>query len=475
MKRLSGKFSLVFACSLFTVLLASPVVSKGQASSHIPDCVLSGPPTISLGLSAPSDGIYRNDEVTLHWDVRYRDGRPWNQETVFSTVPPLMRSNIGSNEIPERTRLAAGSQAFRAHWRERGTIRLETRCGGSLYAREIVYAPVESPHLDSLSVNRAGERERVTIRGRSLGNAGTAEIVSGGVRVPMRVQSWTNTSIEVSVPDDAPVGAGYINVYKGRGSLQSNSVRFNVIRVLAIDRHLLQFVSDLLGLSRTQVHLDEGGSFIRFTAEMKRRGATDSTFSVPRLDIRPSDVGAAVERLLSPITVEKIRYSINDINLSSIALSVSGGQLVISISFEGDGSEVKGKALTSIGPFGVIDAGWDDSLAPDIEANDIAITLKLTPIANGGDLQFSSATASLAGSFRINNRLINTVAREFGDYENRIKSAANNAMVSASGSFSAVLSNEIMAELRRNPSLAVHRILSITPSAAGNSLRVEYE
>jgi hypothetical protein len=457
--------SAVFCCA----------AAVAQTPRQIPTCLVSGPATISFGLTAPADGIYTGDEVTFHWDVRYSDGRPWDQEIMFTTDPPLMRGNIGSAAIPERTHQAAGRVTFRARWQSRGTIRLETRCGGSVFAREIIYAPIEHPHLDRLSTGRAGERERVTIQGRSLGSTGTAELVVGDTSMPMRVHSWTNTAIEVSVPDGAPVGHGYIHVFKGRGRLQSNSEGFNVIRVLAIDRRLLQLVHDLLGLSRTQVHLDDGGSFIRFSQELKNKGATDSTFSVPRLEIRPSSLGESVQRVFSPVTVERLRYSVNEINLSGIALSISGGQLVIRISFESNGSEVKGKALTAIGPFGIIETGWDDGLAPDIEANDVAITLTLTPRNNGGALQFTSAAATVDGSFRINNRLVNTLAREFGDFENRIKSAANDALVAAMPGLATALSNTMMTEIRRNPGLGVNRILSIRPSAAGNSLRVEYE
>ncbi|HEV8483369.1 MAG TPA: hypothetical protein VGV87_07460 [Blastocatellia bacterium] len=477
MKRLSGEPYLLFAWLLVIGLLACPIKSKAQASGHLRNCTLSGPPTISLGLSAPPDGIYRNDEVTLHWDVRYRDGRPWDQEISFRTEPPLMRANIGSISIPERTRQTEGSLTFRAHWQGRGIIRLETHCGGSLYAREIAYSPVEAPNLDTLSVTRAGERERVIIRGRALGSSGEVQLVVGGATAAMRVQSWSDTAIEVSVPERAAVGAGYIQIFKGRGRAQSNSINFRVVKLLVVDRRRLQFAHDLLGVSRIQVHLDDGGSFIRFPQEMKSRGAADSSFTVPRLEVRPSDVGRAIETLLSPVRVEQLRYSVNDINLSGIALSISGGQLVIRISFESNGAEVKGKAYvcTTLPPLPCIDRSWDDSLAPDIEANDIVITLRLTPSVSGGAVQFGSATATFEGSFRINNQLINTLARQFGDYENRIKSAANDALVSAMGGFSSALSNAIMAELRKSPGLAVNRILSVTPSATGDSLRVEYE
>ena len=475
MRHLNGKNLLLSSGLLAALMISAPAPSKGQASSHIPNCLLTGPPTISFGLTAPADGIYSGDEITLHWDVRFRDGRAWDQEISFTTDPPLMRGNIGSNAIPERTRLAAGSLNFRARWQERGTIRLETHCGGNVYAREIIYAPVEHPHLDSLSIQRAGERERVTIHGRRFGSTGVVELVVGDAHLTMGARSWTDTAIEVSVPDGAPVGHGYIHVLKGRGRLESNSAGFNVIRLLAIDRRFLQFESDLLGLSQTRVHLDDAGCFIRFSEEMKRNGASDRTFSLPRVDIRPSDAGEAAQRILSPITVDKVRYSVNDINLSSIGLSISGGELIMRVAFESDGSEVKGKAHTDIGPFGLIDAGWDDSLAPDIEANDIVITVRLTPGTSGGELRFTGATATFEGSFRINNRLIDTVARELGDYENRIKSAANDALAAASAGLCAALSNQTMTELRKTPGPGVRRILSITPSAAGNSLRVEYE
>ena len=232
-----------------------------------------------------------------------------------------------------------------------------------------------------------------------------------------------------------------------------------------------------MGVSRIQVHLDDGGSFIRFPEELKSRGAADSAFTVPRLDIRPSDAGRVIETLLSPVRVEQLRYSVNDINLSGVALSISGGQLVIRISFESNGAEVKGKAYlcTTLPPLPCIDKSWDDSTAPDIEANDIVITLRLTPSVNDGAVRFGSATASFDGNFRINNQLINTLAHQFGDYENRIKSAANDALVSAMGGFSSALSNAIMAELRRSPGSAVNRVLYVIPSATGDSLRVEYE
>jgi hypothetical protein len=181
-----------------------------------------------------------------------------------------------------------------------------------------------------------------------------------------------------------------------------------------------------------------------------------------------------VEGIISPVTIEKLKYYVNDINLASIALSISGGQLVIKVVFESGGAEVKGEALTctKLPPLPCLDRSWNDSLAPDIEANDLAITLRLTPAAEGGAIQFRSATATFDGDFRINNRLVDAVAHQFTDYENRIKSAANDALVSSANGFASAISNALMAELRR---LRVNRILSVTPAEGGNSLRVEYE
>jgi hypothetical protein len=391
-----------------------------------------------------------------------------------------MGPNIGSNGLPSRALGASsGSHTFLARWRSGGIIRLETRCGTITHTREIRYPAIEVPRLNSLSPSRASEGDRLTIRGQNLGSSGEAQLVIGEARMTMRVYSWTDSAIEASVPTRAPSGSGYIHVFKGRGRLQSNSINFRVIRLLVIDRGLLQFVHDLLGMSNIQLRLDDGGGSLRFPAEMRRWGAVDRTFTIPRLEVNVSAGAQIAEGALSPVKVEKLRYVINDINLASVNLAVAGGQIVVTIGFESGGTEVKGKAqiCASIPPFGAagacLDRSWDDSLAPDAEADNATVTLRFTPAARDGAIRLSSASAAFDADFRVHNRLADWAARQLADYERRVEAEVSSNLNTSLASFQDTISQALMERFRRD--IGAARILAVTPSASGNSIRVEYE
>jgi len=234
------------ACSNLVLVVALGFLGPGQAGLPPPpfippsECaVLGNQPIIGFSLAAPPDGIFPADSVTLRWDVRYRGGRPWDREISLRTEPPDMRRSTG---IPERLREPSGSHTFTGSWRTPAIIRLETRCG----SQEVRYTPVAAPILDELSPVRPGIGERIHLRGRGFGTTGEVQVVVGERRTTMPVHSWTNMDIEVSVPSGAPVGSGYIHLFKGRGRLQSNSRAIRIVRILTINRGFLQSVRDML-------------------------------------------------------------------------------------------------------------------------------------------------------------------------------------------------------------------------------------
>jgi hypothetical protein len=170
---------------------------------------------------------------------------------------------------------------------------------------------------------------------------------------------------------------------------------------------------------------------------------------------------------------------INDINLASVNLAVAGGQIVVTIGFESGGTEVKGKAqiCASIPPFGAagacLDRSWDDSLAPDAEADNATVTLRFTPAARDGAIRLSSASAAFDADFRVHNRLADWAARQLADYERRVEAEVSSNLNTSLASFQDTISQALMERFRRD--IGAARILAVTPSASGNSIRVEYE
>lgn len=436
----------------------TPKPTPDPAGSPMPssECALLGnQPTITFSLIAPSDGIYPRDSVTIRWDVRHRSGRPWDHDLYIRTDPPEMRGSVG---LPERLREISGSHTLGASWRPPSVIRLETRCG----SQEVRYTPVPAPHLDDLSPVKVGIGERVHLRGRDFGSAGEVQRVMGETRTTMPVHSWTNTDIEVSVPSGAPVGSGYIHLFKGRGRLQSNSRAIRIVKVLTINRGFLQSLHDTLHLSRIQVHLDRRESFVRFPTELRRRGVTDRSFTLPSLE-----AAVPTDRSRPEINPRLIRYSVNDINSNSTDLSVTGGQLVIRIGFDSGGPEIKGEQY-----FPLLVPGWLDESVPDGEVDNATMTFRLTPVVRDGILDFSSPPGAFSADFRLHAWPEDWPTREFADYERRLKSAINVELNNALGALRSAISAAVMEQLRMEP-LRGSRVVAVVPS--GDSVRVEYE
>jgi hypothetical protein len=374
-----------------------------------------------------------------------------------------MRGSVG---IPERLREISGSHTFGGSRRTPGVIRLETRCG----SQEVRYTPVPAPHLDDLSPVKAGIGERIHLRGRDLGNAGEVQLVVGETRTTVAVRSWTNTDIDVSVPSGAPAGSGYIHLFKGRGRLQSNSRPIRIVKVLTIDRGVLQPLGDTMHLSRIQVHLDRTGSSVRFPTELRRRGITDRSFTLPN-----HEVAVPTDRSRPEINPRVIRYSVNDINSSSTVLSVAGGQLVFRIGFDGGGVEIKGEQyffLTLERGGGVAPGRWLDESVPDGEVDNASMTIRLTPVVRDGVLEFTSPPGTFSADFRLHSWPEDWPAREFADYERRLRSAITAELNTAFGALRTAISAAVMEQLRTEP-LRGSRVIAVIPS--GDSIRVEYE
>lgn len=445
---------------------STPKPIPGPPGSPMPssECALLGnQPTITFTLTGPSDGTYPGDSVTIRWDVRHRSGRPWDHDLYVRTDPPEMRGSVG---IPERLREISGSHTFGGSRRTPSVIRLETRCG----SQEVRYTPVPAPHLDDLSPVKVGIGERIRLRGRDFGSAGEVQRVLGETRTTMPVHSWTNTDIEVSVPSGAPVGSGYIHLFKGRGRLQSNSRAIRIVKVLTINRGFLQSLHDMLHLSRIQVHLDRTESFVRFPTELRRGGVTDRSFTLPSLE-----AAVPTDRSRPEINPRLIRYSVNDINSNNTDLSVAGGQLVIRIGFDSGGPEIKGEQYfpLALGRGGFATrGGWDDESVPDGEVDNATMTFRLTPVVRDGILDFSSPPGAFSADFRLHAWPEDWPTREFADYERRLKSAINVELNNAFGALRSAISAAVMEQLRMEP-LRGSRVVAVVPS--GDNVRVEYE
>jgi len=122
------------------------------------------------------------------------------------------------------------------------------------------------------------------------------------------------------------------------------------------------------------------------------------------------------------------RYTIHDLNADNRHIRVvksSGSQFIIDIPFESSGVEAKGCFKSIAG------GGWHDSLAPDININNLRLKIAIQLTQNNGALGYKAATsvsANIKAAKKINTVVLNLFVRH---WRNRVKRGIINSMNNA--------------------------------------------
>lgn len=463
-------------------------------------------PSITLTLE-PAE-IYEGDRVTLRWEVRNRlNGsalidRAWGYpvyiRSSFVVAPPIPHPapNPGSYTF------TAGSST------RHGTFTLRT--GSVLFPiqKTVDYTAILKPHISVIiaGLNQTvAPHDSVTLHGSNFGDRrqnDQVNLVLNGQTLVMPVESWTDDTIVVRVPDDAEVGRGTVRVSKGpsrlrleginadlnayrelpfaqdlpssndgnqvrvvrdTGTLVSNSMPLKVVGRTIWDDGRVQAVALLLDLASTQIHLDAGQneSYVNFSDPMIALGASNETFTVP-----PFSTDVSVTTLFGSILMTVI-YQVNNIDSNDVSISISDGQVILSLSFEGNGSEIIGRAESLFGSI--------DDLIPDVQLDNAQITVRLTPGSSSGKFVFWSATATFDADIRIGNDLAeaiipeNVLRRAAGQIRSEINERVNDAVNTSE--FREAFGDAFMDMLQELD--GVSRVLEVT--AFGDHITVIYE
>lgn len=430
--------------------------------------------------------IYPGDRVTLRWTVRDRRpnvawGDPVHIRSSFRVAPalpdPAQRSGTHS--------FVAGAAP------ERGSFTLGT--GGALYYVEktVEFRVEQTPSISRLTVedspghfsvaSRGTTGQRLRIIGSDFGEQqarSEVQFISGGSNLTMPVESWSDERLVVRVPNNAPSGEGNIRVTKGGGRLVSNQVQLTVFKSLTMNNATLQLAATALGLAQTQIHLNQGNnaSSITFSPAMVAAGASSRTFTIPNIEGRVPAGGKIAAHILLPFGgfPEKAKYYVNNVDSNSVSAGISSGQLVLTIGFEGGGSEIRGELkyceAAVLGQ--CITDSWYDDLAPDVQVNNARVVVRLTPVVSNGSLSFSSASASFDANFEIGGDLEDWLVNLVTNYRAQVRPTVSQALTDSVNR--AVVRNAIgsalMEQLR---GLGVNRVTSV--STSGGNITVRYE
>jgi hypothetical protein len=430
--------------------------------------------------------VYPNDRVTLRWSVRdRRQGVAWGD-------PVHIRSSFAvAPALPEPAPLSGSHSFVASEDTEHGRFTIGT--GGALYYAEktVEFRVEQTPAITRLTVEDSRGRfvvsgrgtpgQRVAIVGSGFGDRqgqSRVELTTGGQTIVMPAASWSDERIVVRVPNNSPGGEGSIRVSKGGGRLVSNQVQFTIFKSITINNAVLQAVVADLGLGQTQIHLNRGNnaSSVTFSPAMVAAGAANRSFTVPSVEGRVPAGGRIAAHILIPFGgfPEKAKYYVNNVDSNRVTMSISGGQLVLTVSFESSGPEIKGELKyceTAVLGQCITDS-WYDGLAPDVQVNNARVVVRFTPAASNGNLTLSSASADFDADFEVGGDwedwLVDLVTR----YRGQVKPVVNQALT-ATVNRAAVrnaISSALMSQLR---GLGVNRVTSV--SANGGSITVRFE
>ena len=163
-------------------------------------------------------------------------------------------------------------------------------------------------------------------------------------------------------------------------------------------------------LSSVSVNLDNygskhGTSWHEDSSYVLLPGGSQKNFSIP-------------EQTFKVTKWRKLRHYIDDMRTSNIQASVNGGRIDVSVFFENQGEEVKGRCIRRrLGK-------WKECSLPlerDIHLNNAQILASLTPVAYKGTISFANASARFTTDIKIASKLCQAFSGICGWIESKIK------------------------------------------------------
>lgn len=442
-----------------------PTPGAGQFSPPDPCQDMMSQPLVTLSLS-PAE-IYREDSITLTWEVR--DRRPQIQWA----YPVRIETSGVQPPFPDPAPLR-GSHTFTSAAMS-GRVTLRTRCGD----RSASWDRIPDAILRSLDPARGSVGSRVVLRGEQFGRergSSRVEIVSGNQTRSMETRQWGEGSIEATVPN-MPAGPALIRLVKG-GRRPTTGIAFRVVKVIPFDSNLASQAVAGLGLAPGFLHLHNGAnaSSMTLSGTITGGGPLSVSFTVPDFSQRVPVGARIVQAVALPVGVaETVRFRVTNVNSNSLSGSVEDGRLVFTATFEGQGRELKGDLRFCWGPPPIcVDPRWEDGMVPDLQIRNMRVTLRLTPAVAGGALSFPSAEDSFDGDVQLGSDLENWLIPPLQTYAGVLKSAIRAAVHSSlnTARVRGAIATIAMARIRAvDPSF--QQILSVTPSGA--AIVVEYE
>ncbi|WP_068549536.1 hypothetical protein [Thermosulfidibacter takaii] len=254
------------------------------------------------------------------------------------------------------------------------------------------------PQITRISVHTAVRGSIVEIYGNDFGhrNQNTVVIVGpAGNKREAEIKSWGRWRISFRIPDESPIG--YCSIYIAR--IPSLVTVSNPVQLLVVGRGEVSW-DDVVGA----FNLFSGGISVRL--HTRGRGASfnnQSVFTSFGKTVKLDNI----EKIEFSTSAGHYRYLIQDIRSSKITASKGNknNQLIITIEFESQGTELKGywQDLLRWG-------GWRDESAPDIEVDDAILKLIFEFSSQGGRLDYRAGVkfdASLHASNSAANDLMN--------------------------------------------------------------------
>ena len=443
-----------------------PPGPKGVPPLPDPCQDITNQPLITLALS-PAE-IYREDSITASWEVRdRRPGVQWGYPVHLETFGPQPRF---PDPAPR-----AGSHTYTTP-SVSGRVTLKTRCG----EKRVDWERIPDASLEAVEPARGAPGSRVRLRGSQFGNAqgrSHAEIVRGNQAQWLDVVSWGNGLIEVTVPE-VPTGPATVRVVKG-GRRPTAGRGFRVVKSFTVDSAVAGAALTSLAIPPTFVHLSDGSNASNVTLPAAVVGGDPAfNFTLAALDIDIPPGAKVAQSIALPGTgfPMRIKYQVNDLNSNGISASVAGGQIVLSVGFEGGGSEIKGRVrYCDVGAFGACaSASWKDSLAPDIQIENARATFRLTPRLTRGALELPPGQFAFDTDVQSLSAFENWLVPSLRRWTNETKETARNSLnqrlntAAVRGAIASAVTGRLRAA---DPSFTT--ILSITPS--GGSIVIEYE
>lgn len=442
-----------------------PVPPRPGGAPPIPDpCAIpSNQPVLKLSVSPQR--IYREDRITVRWEV-FNPKWPHAVQIEAPYADPAFPPSVP----------LTGTHTF-STITSSGHVTLKTFCG----EKRVSWERIPDAILDTVTPERGAAASEVTLAGHQFGNdpfEGRVEMSIGGQTQELTVTHWDDTRVRATVPNVA-AGQAQIRLVKG-GHRPTLWRPFRVVKSLSINSAGAALALATLGIQPGFIHLDAGqnASSITLPAGLNAALGIPATFTMVSVDLNVPRGEKIAQTVLLPLSgfPEMARYQVHDVNSNGLSASVAGGQLVLTLTFESAGPEVKGRVrYCDVGAFGAcVTSSWKDNLAPDIQIDNVRVTLRLTPAAANGALVFPSGQGTIEADVQIGNDFANWIVPGLRAYTNDIKNdvlARVTARLNAQATRDA-LATAFMGRLRAlDPGF--QSVVAVTPN--GNSILVEYQ